>query len=83
MVRNVRQVSNQALYQRGALWVAANAADLDPQADRTKIQVVERYSDEYFRLARANTTVENSILATQRANEKLLIRLRGQAYLIE
>jgi len=83
VVRNVRQVGNQAVYQRGKVWVAANAADVDPETDRKNVQVVQRFSEAYFRLARANTVQENRLLATQRADEKLLVRLRGQAYLIE
>jgi Ca-activated chloride channel family protein len=82
-VAGVRQVGNQALYRRGQVMIAANAADLDPRRDRAKVQVVQRYSRDYFELVRANTAAENQVLASQRDDEQLLIRLRGQAYLIE
>ncbi|MHC4562871.1 MAG: hypothetical protein ACYS8X_08885, partial [Planctomycetota bacterium] len=81
-VANVRQVGNQALYRRGRVWVAANASKVDPNRDQDKIQIVQRMSDEYFALARANTVAENQILASQRADEELLIALRGRVYLI-
>jgi hypothetical protein len=83
-VEGMRNVANQGVYRRrGNVWVAANATHLDPQADRDKIRVVRRFSDEYFRLVRANTVAENQIMASQQAEEKLLIELRGQAYMIE
>jgi Ca-activated chloride channel family protein len=78
----VRQAGNQAVYRRGKVWVAANAADVDLKKDKDKIQVIERYSPAYFDLVRANTTAENQVLASQQVNEELLITLRGQVYLI-
>ncbi len=79
----VRQVGNQAIYQRGKLWIAANASHLDPEKDAEKIKMIERFSDEYFALAKGNTAAENQMLATQRDNEEMLITLRGQAYRIK
>ena len=81
-VGNVRQVGQQATYRRGRVWVASNAADLEVEKDKAKIQDVDRFSEEYFRLVRANTVSENQIFASQRTNEELVIRLRGQAYRI-
>jgi hypothetical protein len=82
-VTNLRQIGNQALYRRGRVWVASNAAKVDPHRDRDKIRVVKRYSEEYFDLVRANSVEENQILASQGPNEELLITLRGQAVLIK
>jgi len=79
-VSNVRQVGNQALYRRGKLWVTPETAGLDPVRDAEKISTIERFSAEYFELVRANTVVENRILAGQAAGEELLIKLRGQVY---
>ena len=81
-VRNMRNFSRQAVYQRGRIWLAANAADLDLEKDKSKIQEITRFSEEYFKLVRANTRGENEILASQRGGEELVIRLRGQAYRI-
>ncbi|MBN1943463.1 MAG: VWA domain-containing protein [Phycisphaerae bacterium] len=81
-VANLRQAGNQAIYRRGRVWVAANAAKLDLEKDKDKIQVVERYSKAYFGLIRANNVEENQVLASQQPEEELLITLRGQAYLI-
>jgi len=82
VVANVRNVGNQALYQRGRLWIAANASKLDPEKDRQKIKEIQRFSTDYFALVRANSVAENQILASQRPGEELLINLRGQAYRI-
>lgn len=80
-VGGIRNVGNQAIYQRGKVWVAANATDVD--LDEAKdIETVERFSDEYFKLVTANTKAENEILAQQQAGEELVIRLRGQVYRI-
>lgn len=82
-IANVRQVGNQAVYRRGRLWIASNATKLDPQKDADQIETIERFSEEYFKLVRANSIAENQILATQQPGEQLLIALRGQAYLIK
>lgn len=80
-VGGIRNVGNQAIYQRGKVWVAANATDVD--LDEAKdVQTVERFSDEYFKLVKANTKGENEIFAQQQAGEELVIRLRGQVYRI-
>jgi len=81
-VRNMRNFSRQAVYQRGRIWLAANATDLDLEKDKAKIQEIKRFSEEYFKLVRANRRDENEILASQREGEELVIRLRGQAYRI-
>ncbi|RPI61857.1 MAG: VWA domain-containing protein [Planctomycetaceae bacterium] len=80
---NVRQVGNQSMYKRGEQWVTPDAAKLDPVKDAEKIKVINRYSDEYFELARRNNATENQIMATQRDNEELMITLRGQTYLVK
>ena len=82
-VANLRQIGNQAVYRRGRVWVASNATKMDPVRDQDKIRVVNRYSEEYFDLVRANTVEENQILASQGSDEELLITLRGEAVLIK
>jgi Ca-activated chloride channel family protein len=79
----VKQVGEQALYKRGKMWIASNATDVDPEKDQAKIQKVKRFSDEYFALVRANSASENVVLAQQQTGETLLIKLRGQTYLVE
>jgi len=81
-VSNMRNFAQQAVYQRGRVWLAANAADLDLDKDKSKIQEITRFSEEYFKLVRANRRDENEILASQREGEELVIRLRGQAHRI-
>ena len=82
VVGNVRQVGNQAVYRRGRLWIAANATKIDLERDKDKIRTIERFSEEYFRLVRANSVAENQVIASQQADEELLIELRGQVYRI-
>jgi len=81
-VANVRQSGQNTLYRRGRLWITPGAAKLDPDKDADKIKSVERFTQEYFDLVRANTVSENQVMATQKPNEELLIELRGQAYRI-
>lgn len=81
-VESVRQAGDQALYKRGDTWVAANAADEELEKTPDKVQVIDRYSKEYFELTRANTVQENQLLAAQRASEQLVVKLRGQVYRI-
>ena len=83
VVRGVRNVGDQAVYRRGRVWIAANAAKLDLEKDKDKIERIKQFSEEYFRLVRANTVAENQILSSQAEGEQLLISLRGQAYMIE
>ncbi len=80
---SVRNVDNQTLYRRGNVWVADSAAKVDMDKDRDKIQTVHRYSDEYFKLVHGNTAEENRVMASQQANEELLVTLRGQTYNIK
>ncbi len=82
-VSGVRNIGNQAVYQRGRVWIASNASDVDPEKDKEKIEDVERYSEKYFELVKANTTEENQILASQQEGEELIIRLRSQVYRIK
>ena len=75
-------VGKETLYKHGKQWFAASAKDIDLQRDAAKIKIVERFSDDYFKLTAANTSSENAVLARQQAGEELVIRLRGQVYLI-
>ena len=58
-------------------------AKLDLTKDKDKIKVIQRYSREYFELVRANSVVDNQILASQAPDEELLVTFRSQAYLIK
>ena len=80
---SVQNVGNQTLYRRGRTWMTPENAKLDRVRDKAKIRVVQRYSDEYFELVRANTVTENQILANQAPEEELLVTFRSQVYLIQ
>jgi Ca-activated chloride channel family protein len=79
-VAGIRNVGNQTLYQRGKLWVDPAAAGLDPEKDKDKIVEIQRYTNEYFELVRQNNAQQNQLLATQQADEEIMIKLRGQVY---
>jgi Ca-activated chloride channel family protein len=81
-VQTVQIVGNETLYKRGSQWFAASARDVDLKRDADKVKTLERFSDEYFKLVAANTPAENAVLARQQAGEELVIKLRGQIYLI-
>ena len=92
---SVRQYGNQAVYARtnGAKVVAGGkdlpqivvtpeTANLDLEKDKDKIEVVDRFTDAYFALVKANTIGENQILSQQRDGEQMLLKLRGKNYLV-
>ncbi len=81
-VQTVQNVGNRAIYLKRGQWVDSSATDVDPEAEDADIVEIDRMSDEYFELTRRNTVEENQVLATQKEGEELLIRLRGQVYLI-
>ena len=91
LVRGVREAGNKAFYVRQnsesaatrKLLVTQETAEIDLEKDKAKFEVVERYSDAYFTLVRANTTEENQLMAQQQADEELLIQLRGKNYLVK
>ncbi len=82
-VAGIRNVGNHALYRRGRVWMTAEAAKLDPKKDADKITTIKRYSKEYFDLVRKNTVAENQVMASQQADEELMLELRKTMYLIE
>jgi Ca-activated chloride channel family protein len=80
-VANVRQVGNQTLYKRDKGWITPQAA-ARIEKDKAEVQEIERFSDEYFALVNKNTVEQNRVLASQRADEELVVELRGQVYRI-
>jgi Ca-activated chloride channel family protein len=82
-VAGVRQVGRDALYRRGRVWIASNAADVDLKKDADRIKVIGRFSEAYFKLIEQNSPAENRLLATQGEDEELLVRLRDQVYRIK
>jgi hypothetical protein len=80
-VENIRQVGNNyVLYRRGQIWMMPNTAGLDLEKDKDKVVQIKRFSDEYFNLARANTSDQNAVMASQKSGEQLLVNFRDQAY---
>jgi Ca-activated chloride channel family protein len=95
---SVRQYGNQTVYARKKMNVGAESragekaeqqivvtpetADLDLEKDKDKIEIVDRFTDGYFALVKANNPSENQLLSQQRGDEQLLIKLRGKNYLV-
>jgi hypothetical protein len=46
----VQTAGKETLFRRGKTWIANNAKDLDPEKDRSQVQEITRFSDEYFAL---------------------------------
>jgi Ca-activated chloride channel homolog len=82
-INSVRVIGNTTLYKRGDAWLTSDVMDLDLTRDRSSFRVIQRYSDEYFALIAENNPEENQVLAAQQSNEKLALKLRGIAYIIE
>jgi Ca-activated chloride channel family protein len=96
---NVRRAGNQALYSRKQfkdlpggkkgdsnekqIVVTPETASLDLEKDKADIEIVERFSDKYFELVKANSPAENQVFSQQQPNDELLIKLRGKNYLVK
>ncbi|MHC2068477.1 VIT domain-containing protein [Bremerella sp. T1] len=82
VVESVRNVGNKTLFYRDKMWIDEEAAE---EAKKAKAEIVdvERFSKPYFDLVAKNTKEENQVLSQQRANETLLVKLRGKYYRIK
>lgn len=93
-LRGIKQLNNETVYARTLpqaeagkkakqILVTPETAQLDIEKDKAQIKTIERFSDDYFALIRANTAAENQLLALQEEGDELLVKLRGQAYLVK
>ena len=79
----LRNIGNYSLYCKDNVWRMPNTAKLDLTKDLDMVQVITRFSDEYFKLVQENNAVQNQLLCSQRAGEELLVELRGQTYWVK
>ena len=79
---NVQNIGNRALYRRGRQWIDSSVADKDLSRLEAEAKKIVQFSDEYFRLAAANSIADNQILAVQQPGEELIISIRGRLYRI-
>jgi Ca-activated chloride channel homolog len=81
---NVQNLSlnNRALYKRGRQWIDSTISDRDISKLNAEARPVAQFSEEYFRLAAANSIVDNQILAMQQPDEEMIVSIRGQVYRI-
>ena len=68
------------LYRRGSVWYSEDVSSMDLEKDSNRIRVVERFSDEYFRIVQENNADQNAALAQQPDGQELVILLRGTVY---
>lgn len=74
--QSMRQMGNKVFYRRDARWVDSSVNETQEQ---NAVRIVQ-FSDEYFRLARAQRGQLSQYLVS---DEPLLVNLQGQTYLIE
>lgn len=79
----IRQTDKETVYKRGQLLVTPQTAALDLEKDQDQIQVIERFSADYFKLIAENSKAENQVLSFQNEDEQLLVQFRGVNYLIK
>ena len=72
-VNAVQMAGDKVLYRRGRTWYSYDVAQAtaDPGV---KVKVIERFSDEYFRLVRETTPENQKVLAAQREKDEVIIR---------
>lgn len=81
-VDSVQVVGKNTIYRRGDLLIDASAKEIDLEKDKASIHEIKRFSPEYFQLTAQNSKSENAVLALQKDDQRLLIRLRDKVYLI-
>ncbi len=72
-IDNVRQVGNKTFYYKSSRWVDAQ---VKPEED-AKAKVVEQFSEEYFKIARAQSAENNLYLSMP---EPVTVNLDGTVY---
>jgi len=73
-VNAVQMLGNQVLYRRGNTWYSYDVARSSASELAGQVKVIERFSDEYFRLVRETTPENQKALAAQKDREELMIR---------
>jgi Ca-activated chloride channel family protein len=73
LAANVRQVGGKTFYRKAERWVDS---EVKPEDD-AKAKVVEQFSDEFFKIARAQTPEMNQYMAF---DEPVTVNLAGQVY---
>ncbi|MEW4565084.1 VIT domain-containing protein [Bremerella sp. JC770] len=82
VVQSVRNVGNKTLFYRDNIWMDEESA-VKLANDKSDVVEIERFSPEYFDLVAKNSKQENQVLSQQRADETLMVWLRGKNYLIK
>ena len=74
--RNVRNLGVKTFYRKADRWVDS---DVKPEED-AKAVVVEQFSDEFFKLARAQSAEDNQYLTFE---EPVTVRIAGKVYRVD
>ncbi len=80
VVNAVQVVGAKVLYKRGNVWYTFDVAKSDVENLAGKAVVVERFSDEYFKLVDQCSPADARVLARQKAGEELMLEVNGKAY---
>jgi Ca-activated chloride channel family protein len=73
---NVRRVGGKTFYRKGRLWVDSTVT---PEQEASAV-VVRQFSDDYFKLARAQEAEQNQYLAF---DEAVVVNIDGKTYRVE
>lgn len=82
-VDSIKVIGKNTIYRRGKRLIDASAKDIDVTKDKESIKEIKRFSKEYFELTAKNSKSENAVLALQKDDQELLIKIRGVVYLIK
>jgi Ca-activated chloride channel family protein len=72
-VNAVQVVGDKVLYRRGNVWYSFDAAKRDAKDVAKNARVIERFSEEYFKLIAEASPAEKKILAGQKAGEEVML----------
>jgi len=71
----VRIVGSKTLYRRGKVWYAYDAVKQSVKELAPKVKEIKRFSEESFRLVRQASPETQRLLASQKADEELMIEV--------
>jgi hypothetical protein len=64
----------------GRQWIDSAGADKDVSKLNAGAKSIAQFSDEYFRLAAANSVAENQIIPMPQPGEERIVSIRGHLY---
>jgi len=74
-VNAVQLAGNKVFYRRGNVWYSYEVAKEDPATLTAKTKVIQRFSEEYFRVVANASEADKKALASQKPGEELMLRI--------